>query len=341
MHLHLCSKDRVPLNLSAKNIMATADQLKALIKGHIDQDDERFRTLAMQVAATEARQGHTKVAVEIRDLIDQAKLRQREVSRPVPIATPRGELAGLLAVSYPKTRLSDMVMDDDIQGRLKRILREQRGREKLLSHGLQPRRKLLLTGPPGSGKTMTASALAGELNLPLYVIVLDGLITKFMGETAAKLRLVFNALAENQGIYLFDEFDAIGGESSVRNDVGEIHRVLNSFLQFMEQDESSSLLIGATNHPQSLDRALFRRFDDVIEYQHPSNLLVRKVLENRLAMFDTSSLDWKVSAAAADGMSYADITQACESAAKEAILNDMDRIDTHTLVVALEERQGR
>ena len=109
-------------------------------------------------------------------------------------------------------------------------------------------RKLLLVGPPGTGKTMTAAALAGELGLPLFSIRLDGLITKYMGETAAKLRLVFDAIQATRGVYLFDEFDALGGERSAKNDVGEIRRVLNSFLQFLEQDDSASIVMGATNH---------------------------------------------------------------------------------------------
>ena len=104
-----------------------------------------------------------------------------------------------------------------------------------------------MIGPPGTGKTMSASALAGEFNLPLFEIRLDGLITKYMGETAAKLRLVFDAIAEMRGIYLFDEFDSIGAQRSMMNDVGEIRRVLNSFLQFIEQDKSDSLILAATN----------------------------------------------------------------------------------------------
>jgi len=115
---------------------------------------------------------------------------------------------------------------------------------------------------------MTAAALAGEMNLPVFTIQLDGVIRKFMGETAAKLRLVFDATRTTRGVYLFDEFDAIGGRRTAANDVGEIRRVLNSFLLFLGQERSDSLVVAATNHPDLLDRALFRRFDDVVEYAH-------------------------------------------------------------------------
>jgi len=322
--------------------MATADQIKALIRSHLERDDDRFLTVAIQVAAHAARQGHGKVAEDLRAMIDRAKTQARRgpPPKPIPITTPRGELAGLLAVSYPKVRLPDMVLAPEIQSRLQRLLREQRARERLLSHGLLPRRKLLLVGPPGSGKTMTAAALAGELRLPLYVVVLDGLITKYMGETAAKLRLVFEALAENRGVYLFDEFDAIGSERAAGNDVGEIRRVLNSFLQFLEQDESSSLIVAATNHPDTLDRALFRRFDDVVEYEHPPLGLVESALRNRLAPFAVAAVDWAEAARAGEGLSYSDLAVACESAAKEAVLDGTTTITTEMLLKALGERHA-
>ncbi len=320
--------------------MATADQIKALIKSHLGDDDDRFVAVAMQVAAHAARQGHARMADEIRTLVDKAKKDKPLPVRPVvPIARPRGDVAALLSVSYPATRLTDMVLPQEIRTRFERILREQRGSQKLLSHGLRPRRKLLLVGPPGSGKTMTASALAGELRLPLYTLLLHGVITKFMGETAAKLRLVFDALADQRGVYLFDEFDAIGGQRSSANDVGEIRRVLNSFLGFLEQDDSQSLIIAATNHPEALDRALFRRFDDVIEYTAAPKELARRVLQNRLAPFDVVDVNWNLASDAADGLSYADIVHACEAAAKDAVLDDTLRVTTTALVEALSDRR--
>jgi len=111
---------------------------------------------------------------------------------------------------------------------------------------------------------MTAKVLAYELKLPLYTIQGDRLVTKFMGETSAKLRQIFDFLQVNLGVFLFDEFDAIGGKRTMENDVGEMRRVLNSFLNFIEQDTSDSIVIAATNNPQLLDQALFRRFDDVL-----------------------------------------------------------------------------
>ncbi len=148
--------------------MATAEQLKALIRSHADGDDERFFSIAMQVAAHAARTGHTKLAQEVRDLVDAAKQGggpSTGVSKlkPTPVVQPRGELSGLLSVAYPKAKLAEMALDARLRAKLERVLREQRERDRLRAHGLEPQRKLLLIGPPGTGKTLTASMLAGEL----------------------------------------------------------------------------------------------------------------------------------------------------------------------------------
>lgn len=325
--------------------MATSDQVKALIRSHADGDDTRFYAIAMQVAAQAARSGHSKFAVELRDLVDRVKAQAKAVeptrgAKPMPLAQPRGELAGLLTVSYPKTRLADMTLTEALSRRIQRIVIEQQERERIREHGFAPIRKLLLIGPPGTGKTMTAGALAGQLGLPLFSIRLDGLITKYMGETAAKLRLVFDAIQSTRGVYLFDEFDALGGERGSKNDVGEIRRVLNSFLQFLEQDDSDSLVLGATNHVGLLDRALFRRFDAVLEYTLPNEVVAREVMVARLGLLDTSPVDFARISAAAQGLSHAEITLACDQAAKNAILEHSTSIREEDLLVAIEERRS-
>jgi SpoVK/Ycf46/Vps4 family AAA+-type ATPase len=255
-----------------------------------------------------------------------ARQRRRPGRDSLSFFEPRGELANLLSVQTRTIRLADMAMPESLSARFQRVLVEQRQQKRLREHGLQPRRKLLFVGPSGSGKTMTASALASELHLPLFTIMLKGLITKFMGETAAKLRLVFDAIRQSRGVYLFDEFDALGAHRTQTNDVGEIRRVLNSFLQLLEKDASDSLIVAATNHPQMLDRALFRRFDDVIEYALPDACLAEEVLRRKLAMFETADVNWPYVLPEADGLSFADLARASEEAAKQAVLAGSKRI---------------
>ncbi len=322
--------------------MATAEQLKALVESYSERDDERFMSVALQVAAHSAKQGHVRLARDLRELVEKAKSQGHVLDagrRPVPVAQPRGDLAGLLSVVYPATRLAHMALSPKIRGLLERVLLEQRQQDRLRSHGLPPRRKLLLVGPPGTGKTMTAAALSGELGWPLFTVQLDGLITKFMGETAAKLRLVFDALARTRGVYLFDEFDAIGKRRNETNDVGEIRRVLNSFLQFLEQDESTSIIIAGTNHPELLDPALFRRFDDVIQYDLPTEEQVIGTLRDKLALFAPAGFDFAAAAHAATGLSHAEITRACQEALKDALLTDREHVELPKLERAFQDRR--
>lgn len=321
--------------------MPTADQLKALLASHGDGDEAQFFAVAMQIAATEARSGHGKLAEELRSLIDKAKSRRApDAKTPIPLARPRGELVDILTVLYPKTKLTDMVLGETLEKRLLRVIREHKAVRNIRSRGLSPRRKLLLVGKPGTGKTMTASALAGELGLPLFVVRLDGLITKFMGETSSKLRLVFDAMNQTRGVYLFDEFDSIGSERGLSNDVGEIRRIVNSFLQMVEQDDSDSLIVAATNHVGLIDRALFRRFDDIIEFDLPDLNRIKLVLRSRLSGFTVKQIKWAMAAKSALGLSFADIVRAAEDAIKDTIVDEREILTHADLMAAIRERQS-
>lgn len=324
--------------------MATAEQLKALLESFGNRDDARFRAVAMQIAAHAAKQGKSKLADELRSLLDDAA-RKRDIhvgpARAVAIARPPRDLADLLVVSYPTTRLPEMVLDDSLHFELRRVVTEYRNREKLRARDLSPRLRLLLVGPPGCGKTMTAAALAGECHLPLVSVQLHALITKFMGETASKLHSIFEAMRKTIGVYLFDEFDAIGSVRTASNDVGEIRRVLNSFLKLIEHHESDSIVVAASNLLPILDPALFRRFDVVLRYTRPSAAMLRPLIENRLTLFDTRDLDWHRLTEAGQGLSHADVVRAAEDAAKEVVLYDLPAVRTEDLLRHLRHLHAR
>jgi SpoVK/Ycf46/Vps4 family AAA+-type ATPase len=319
--------------------VASLDHIKALLRSHAEGDEDRFFAVAMQLAAHEAKLGHGAAAEEIRSLIDNAK-RRRGTSQPVQIGKPRGELTNILSASWPKSRLSDIVVSPELSLQLHRVIREQRHAERILEFGLSPRRKLLLVGPPGTGKTLTASVLAGELGLPLFVVRLDALITKFMGETASKLRLIFDSTVQTRGIYFFDEFDAIGSQRGSANDVGEIGRVLNSFLHMIENDQSHSLIVAATNHPEILDRALFRRFDDVLYYDLPAIDNIVELLKSRVARLAEKRFSWRQLAELAKGLSHADITRAAEEAVKDALIHERETVSESGVARMLQERSN-
>ncbi|REC59491.1 ATPase [Chryseobacterium pennae] len=313
--------------------MAKADYIISLIKSHYNNEPERFTTIALQIAAHEAKLGHTLVANEIKSIIDKAK-DNKQRSKTFPI-----DLQGLIQENIPSVKLSDMIAPIDIKGRVNRIISEFVQRDKLRKHDLENRRKILLSGHPGTGKTMTASIIANELNLPLYTILMDKMVTKFMGETSAKLRQVFDLIEQKQGVYLFDEFDAIGGERSRDNDVGEMRRVLNSFLQFIERDTSDSLIIAITNNKELLDQALFRRFDDVILYNLPNLEEKEALLRNRLSQF-SRKIKFKDLLPEINGLSHAEITLACVDAIKETILNEKQLMNNELILKAVRDRNA-
>lgn len=321
--------------------MATAEQIKALLRTHSDRDDHRFYSVALQVAASEARIGHHKLAKEIKAMVEKSQSRPllNAVTNPTSFIKPqKSDLSGLLEVSYPNVRFSEVVLSNEVDKRLHQIVLEQRQKDKLAEHGLHPRRKILLVGPPGTGKTLSAALLATELKLPLYKVVLDTLITRFMGETASKLRLIFDHISQTRAVYLFDEFDAIGTQRSSGNDVGEIRRILNSFLLFFEQDESESIITAATNHPELLDKALYRRFDDIVKFEKPDVLQIKQIIINRLVGFDLASLEWNQILEGAAGLSCAEVVRACEDAAKQAVLHNHAKLTTSDFVQILEYR---
>lgn len=311
--------------------MATANQLKTLIKSHFEDNIERFNTVALQIAAHEAKLGHTNLANDIKKLIDNAKFSKPKL-RPI-----NPDLQGLVLEIFPNERLNDLIVSDLIKGRINRIINEFIQKDKLFRHNLENRRKILFSGPPGTGKTMTASIIANELHLPIYVILMEKVVTKYMGETSAKLRQIFDLIEDIPGVYLFDEFDAIGSQRGKENDVGEMRRVLNSFLQFIERDHSESLIIAATNNLELLDQALFRRFDDVIHYHLPNDDEKILLLKSRIGTNINKNELVKI-LPQLESLSHAEINQACLDAIKESVLDDK-KIDINLIEKTIRERK--
>jgi SpoVK/Ycf46/Vps4 family AAA+-type ATPase len=321
--------------------MASAQQLIGLVKSHAEGDADRFFDLAMQLSAAEDQKGHTRLAEQLRQWAHAGQSApETQRSKLTPIAAPRGDLAQFLLASYPSERLNNIILPAPIEDELAHIVFETRMREKLEEKGLKPRRRVLFSGPPGTGKTLSAHGLAGELQFPLFSVMLHGLITKFMGETAQKLKLVFDAVKSTRGVYLFDEIDALAAARGDGNDVGEARRVLNSFLQFLDEDTGPSIVVATTNLPEILDRAVLRRFDLVLSYELPDMASIRQALERRLIGFSIARLSWKKVTDCAIGLSTADVVAAAEDAARRAVLGDRNTITTLDLTDSLQRRRS-
>lgn len=312
--------------------MATADQILSLIRNHLNNDDTQFRKVALQISAVEARSGHAIVARTIQELLNQKKTSLGTVR----LVSKNKDIDDLLLQVDTYDDMTSLVLSQELKEKLDRVIKEYLKKETLSKYGLANRRKLLLYGASGTGKTMTASALAKEFNLPFFVVRTEKVVTKFMGETGQKLGRIFDFINEVPAVYLFDEFDAIGSQRGMDNEVGEQRRILNTFLQLLERDNSDSFIIAATNSIESIDKAMFRRFDDVIEYKLPDT-------EQRLALlreylYTAKDLDFSSAESLFDGMSHAEIKMVCSDIFKESLLNDR-KIDLPLVQTIVNMRQ--
>lgn len=312
--------------------MATADQILSLIRNHLNNDDMQFRKVALQISAVEARSGHAIVARTIQELLNQKKTSLGTVR----LVSKNKDIDDLLLQVDTYDDMTSLVLSQELKEKLDRVIKEYLKKETLSKYGLANRRKLLLYGASGTGKTMTASALAKEFNLPFFVVRTEKVVTKFMGETGQKLGRIFDFINEVPALYLFDEFDAIGSQRGMDNEVGEQRRILNTFLQLLERDDSDSFIIAATNSIESIDKAMFRRFDDVIEYKLPDR-------EQRLALlreylYTAKDLDFSSAEPLFDGMSHAEIKMVCSDIFKESLLNDR-KIDLPLVQTIVNMRQ--
>lgn len=311
--------------------MATINQVKALLKAHFQGEDEKFKVISLQIAAHEAKVGHTTSAREIKNIVQNSPVNKSNIIK-------FNKNNDSLDLRYTDNSLNELVVSEELKKRINRILEEYKKRDVLLKNGLTNRSKILLEGDPGTGKTLTASVIAYELNLPLYNIQTERLISKYMGETSSKLKKVFDQIKEYRGVYLFDEFDAIGSDRTHDNDVGEMRRILNSFLQYIEEDDSASIIIAATNNPRMLDKALFRRFDDVLEYRLPDEKQIINLLKLNLNEVATKKILSDEVIKKAIGLNHADIVSACEESLKESLLEDKI-VDEKMLIRFLKDKK--
>jgi Cdc6-like AAA superfamily ATPase len=308
-------------------LVTSLAQVTALVDAHVSRDHARFRLIALTIAANARSE---RGADQLRRLVD----RQEAVSFvPLPSAS------GLLSAPPDLSTLDDMVLAPVVRERLDGVLLEHSRKIDLRASGLEPARKLLFTGPPGTGKTMAAGAISRALGLPMFRVDLHGVISSHLGETAGKLAKVFEHVRAMPAVYLFDEFDAIGAE---RGSLGgeaagaEMRRVVSSLLQFVEDDRSDSLIVAATNHEQMLDAAIFRRFDDVVVFSAPTKPelveLVRRVLVD--VDVDQLDVDQLYAAVANPRLGHADVRAALCRVRKDHVLAGAP-IDTSRVVEGL------
>ena len=301
-----------------------AEILTKLLTAHLQGDERAFRKAALGLAASESDAGHTRIAEEIRRLVAEMPASPKGAGVVTDIAQPRGDLADILEGGHRAERWANIILTDEAREALTRVVRENRARANLEQFGVEPRRHLLFSGPPGCGKTLAAAVLAGELGLPLLTIRLAALFSRFLGATANHLRVVFAEMPRRPAVYLFDEFDAVGKARGDEQDVGEMRRIVTSFLQLMDADQSASLVIAATNQAELIDRAAFRRFNLHVEFPLPNRDQARALLDLRLQAFSLSEALIEKLANQSDRLSYAEVAIACDDAVRSMALDHRD-----------------
>jgi SpoVK/Ycf46/Vps4 family AAA+-type ATPase len=306
--------------------MARGELLKKLFISHSRGDDTAFRDVALQIIDQEEKKNNRLLA---------SALRRSLAARPPAINTQRrlevvpyekDKQLPLVEEVEPARRAADIVLSRENQQLLLTVLEEFRRNELIRSHGIRVRSKLLFCGPPGCGKTLCAEVFAHEAHLPLVVASMDSLVSSYLGETATNLRRVFEYASSRPVVLLLDEFDAIGRLRDDETQHGELKRVVNSLLQFIEKYSGTGFIIAATNHERQLDPAIWRRFDEIVYFSRPTRQEVARLLKLTFKNFQTS-FDLQNKVARLEGLSHAEIERVCVNAIRRSILDKRDRVE--------------
>ena len=250
--------------------MARSDLIINLVKAGASGDAAALRSTAEALAADERAKRHNGFADRISKALDVPP-KTIGTGRPsFSAARPVDGSSGILR-REPHRPLDDLYLSENVRSVCVELIEEQRRADVLRAHGLEPRHRLLLVGPPGNGKTSLAESIAYELALPWFTVRYDAVITSYLGETAQRLRRLFDFVRTEPCVLFFDEFDAIGKERGDLHETGEIKRVVTTLLLQLDDLPSYCVLIGATNHPELLDRATWRRFQLRLNLARPGD----------------------------------------------------------------------
>jgi len=237
--------------------VARADLLADLVKFGMNGDKAKFRKVAESIIAEERAKKHTVLAERLEDLLRMVPA-EKTVSNSNTMLDQR--VSNLIQEIMPEQKLDDLVLPKEVQEIFREFVQEHHRVDLLRSYNLEPRNRLLLVGPPGNGKTSLAEAFAEALMVPLLIVRYEGVVGTYLGETAVRLRRLLEHASTRKCVLFFDEFETLGKERGDRHETGEIKRVVSSLLMQIDSLPSHVVVIGATNHAELLDRAVWRRF---------------------------------------------------------------------------------
>jgi len=324
--------------------MASGDLLKRLFSSYRRGDSKEFYNAALELIAEEEQRNHHVLARDLQKILENGNGRQTSSVRrfdleQIPQDRERGTT--LLEIRSPQRFLNELIISPVLHEQIDVILNEYRALQILQANNLRARQKLLLAGPPGCGKTLCAEVIASELGLPLIYTRFDAVISSYLGETAANLRKVFEYAQRGTWVVFFDEFDAIGKSREDVEDHGELKRVVNTFLQLLDNFESDSIFIAATNHERLLDRALWRRFDDILFFDKPTADQIRKLIDIKLSSVRHGDLNIDSFVDRMVGWSHADVERVCFEAIKIGLLLRQTIVTDEIFTLAYERQRRR
>lgn len=307
-------------------------------------DELAFRRAAQAIIEEEESKQHTALARDLRRLLAAGGEQDSRTGGTVVLPEPPSDRDNgwpLATVSHPSRYLTDLVLAEPLREGLSSLAAEAHHLATLSKHGVPPRRKILFWGPPGCGKSSGAEALAADLGAPLVTVRVDSMISSYLGETASNLRKIMDYARQGRWVVLFDEFDAVGRLRDDPSEHGEIKRVVNAFLQMLDEYSGPSLLVAATNHEKLLDAALWRRFDDVFEFSRPTVHQIRALLRTRLGPIPTTRPNIDRAASALKGLPHAAVEYAVWSAYRTALLAGEEKVTALRLMEAIEHTRRR
>lgn len=325
--------------------MTNSELIKQLFLSFNNDDSDTFMQAAKEYIEREKRKKHTVIAKELEQALYQtvhSTNSQRRFKKDVPIPRDTEKGFPLLEIQHFDLDFDDLILSSQTISQLERIIREFKDADILATYNLHYKKKILLCGQPGTGKTFSVQIVSSLLNIPLIYIRFDAIISSYLGETAGNLRKVFDFIENGTWVVLFDEFDIIGKNRDDAHEHGEIKRVVNNFLQMLDNFKGDSILFAATNHQNMLDSAIWRRFDAVIEYEIPDEAIRQQLFERYLRPIKRDKkIDLSHAAKASQGLSPADIEMIAIEAMKTAIIDARSSLNAADLDASIEQFKER
>lgn len=326
--------------------MVKANEIIELFAKIAEKDNKGFFEIALQVIDSEREKNHFKTANTLTALLEKIQdnnlLIEPWIEEFSKIPIDRDRMIELFQIRTPKESLNDIILNSHTRKIINKILLEWKERTYLSKYGMNPIRKVLFYGPPGCGKTLCASVLAGEMKIPMLEVKTDILVSSLLGETSVNLRKIFESVHTSKRVILFfDEFDAIAKSRLDSQEHGEIRRSVSNLLNFIENAPKNLFIIVATNHPKILDIAVWRRFDETLEFPFPNQEEIEKLIKLKLKNYKFDLIDYENLILKLNNLSHADIEHICFDTIKYAVLNGINEINQDIFNKNIEEFQEK